>query len=78
MHVYPGSAIYVVFAVPLCSVYTNTLLANLNARGYIRGEMTSQNVDLQLSGSCHFKTNPRETTSTSVPGGFSRSKLVEL
>jgi len=73
LQIYPGNVIYVVFAVPLCSVYCNTLLANLNARGYIRGEMTTQNVDLQLSGSFHFKTNPQpgETGSTPIPAQHS-------
>ena len=37
-----------VFAFPLCSVYCNTLLANLNARAYIRGETTTYNVDADL------------------------------
>ena len=35
MHVYPTNALYGVFAIPLSSIYCNTLLANLNARLYM-------------------------------------------
>lgn len=34
--------IYAVFSFPICSVYCNTLLANLNGRAYLRGEETVQ------------------------------------
>ncbi|KAG6381791.1 hypothetical protein JVT61DRAFT_399 [Boletus reticuloceps] len=34
--------------IPLCSVYCNTLLANLNARAYVLGAGETQNVDLDL------------------------------
>ncbi|KAN0088271.1 hypothetical protein V8E55_005328 [Tylopilus felleus] len=43
LHVYPISSLYAVFGLPLCSVYCNTLLANLNARSYIRGEIVTRN-----------------------------------
>jgi len=49
LHLYPTNLLYSVFAFPLCSVYCNTLLANLNARAYIRGETTTtHNVDVDL------------------------------
>ncbi|KAG6372768.1 hypothetical protein JVT61DRAFT_7166 [Boletus reticuloceps] len=34
--------------IPLCAVYCNTLLANLNARAYVMGTETTFNVDLDL------------------------------
>ncbi|KAF8448815.1 hypothetical protein L210DRAFT_3523191 [Boletus edulis BED1] len=40
--------LYVVFVFPLCSVYCNTLFANLNGRMYIRGEGTTQDVRVDL------------------------------
>ena len=44
LHVFPKNMLYAVPYLPLCSVSCNTLLANLNARGYIGGEaiMTRQ------------------------------------
>ncbi|KAN0088260.1 hypothetical protein V8E55_005317 [Tylopilus felleus] len=51
LHVYPSNLLYAVFAFPLCSVYCNTLLANLNARAYIRGETATPNVDVDLFAS---------------------------
>ncbi|KAF8448801.1 hypothetical protein L210DRAFT_2627601 [Boletus edulis BED1] len=48
---YPHNSIYTVFGVPLCSVYCNTVLANLNARTYILGDMT--HIDSwRTGGSC--------------------------
>ncbi|KAH0836829.1 hypothetical protein J3R83DRAFT_8605, partial [Lanmaoa asiatica] len=44
LHLFPLNLLYAVFGIPLCSVYCNTLLANLNARAYIRGEATTPNV----------------------------------
>ncbi|KAI9574187.1 hypothetical protein HD554DRAFT_5812 [Boletus coccyginus] len=37
----PSTQLTMVFAIPLSSLYCNTLLANLNARAYIRGEAAS-------------------------------------
>ncbi|KAI9568509.1 hypothetical protein HD554DRAFT_2098636 [Boletus coccyginus] len=48
LHLYRSASLYVVFGYPLCSVYCNTLLANLNARAYIRGETTTLNTDADL------------------------------
>lgn len=57
MHVFPSNFLYLVFAIPLSSLYCNTLLANLNARVYIRGEATTHYpggdlvmMSLQVSG----------------------------
>ncbi|KAF8555070.1 hypothetical protein OG21DRAFT_954871 [Imleria badia] len=40
LRVFPTNLLYVVFGIPLSSIYCNTLLANLNARTYIRGGTT--------------------------------------
>ena len=37
-----------VFGIPLSSLYCNTVLANLNARAYIRGESATHNPDTDL------------------------------
>jgi hypothetical protein len=47
MHTYLTESISMVFATPLCSVYCNTVLANLNARQYIRSETTGHNIDTE-------------------------------
>ena len=64
-----------VFAIPLSSLYCNTLLANLNARAYIRGEVVVSPVSDdtkadQQSGEVQF-ISPAHHVS------FSRSDLVE-
>ncbi|KAF8141413.1 hypothetical protein EV363DRAFT_1308043 [Boletus edulis] len=49
LRIYPRNLRYVMFAIPICSVYCNTLLANLNVRVYFRGKMMEHSVDLQVS-----------------------------
>ena len=77
---------YTVFGFPLCSVYCNTLLANLNARTYIRGETTTHHTDVDLfTTSTSISRAPdspkvdkyrRESGLVSFcPGGFLSSKL---
>ncbi|KAI9454600.1 hypothetical protein HD554DRAFT_2150087 [Boletus coccyginus] len=48
LYLYPSETFYVVFGFPLCSIYCNTLLANLNARAYIRGETATLHTDAGL------------------------------
>ena len=48
MHALPSNLLYVVFAIPLGSLYCNMVLANLNARLYIRGDATTHNTDGDL------------------------------
>jgi len=48
MRAFPWSLLYLVFGISLCPLYSNTLLANLNARAYIRGEAVTQNVGSDL------------------------------
>ena len=49
MYVLPSKGIYALFAPPLCSVYSNTVLANLNARVYLRDRPGGQDVMLASS-----------------------------
>ncbi|KAN0080021.1 hypothetical protein V8E55_009587 [Tylopilus felleus] len=46
--VFRANALSAVFSIPLSSVYCNTLLANLNARTYIRGDGTTHNASTDL------------------------------
>jgi len=51
VHLYPSNLLNTVFTFSLCPVYCNTLLANLNARAYIRGEAMAYNADMDLFAS---------------------------
>ncbi|KAH7888825.1 hypothetical protein F5I97DRAFT_2005299 [Phlebopus sp. FC_14] len=44
-----GTSIWVVFDMPICSLYCNTLLANLNGRTYIAGKSTIISTGINLS-----------------------------
>lgn len=44
------NGLYLVFSVPLPAIYCNTLLANLNARTYIRGGTTSHELVVMSGG----------------------------
>ncbi|KAF8141405.1 hypothetical protein EV363DRAFT_1578669 [Boletus edulis] len=57
---YPHNSIYTVFGVPLCSIYCNTVLANLNARTYILGDMTTH-VDSWRTGGSSTQQEGGET-----------------
>ncbi|KAG9313780.1 hypothetical protein JVU11DRAFT_6140 [Chiua virens] len=48
MYVVKTAPYYVVLAIAICPVYCNTLLANLNARDYIRGSTTPDEIDIDL------------------------------
>ncbi|KAN0088237.1 hypothetical protein V8E55_005294 [Tylopilus felleus] len=48
LHLFPSNLMYTVFGIPICSIYCNTVLANLNARAYLRGDSTTNNIDLDL------------------------------
>ncbi|KAF8555075.1 hypothetical protein OG21DRAFT_1496551 [Imleria badia] len=48
LSVFPQASYYVAFATPLSSIYCNTLLANLNARTYIREGRTTHNAGPDL------------------------------
>ncbi|KAG6378134.1 hypothetical protein JVT61DRAFT_13822 [Boletus reticuloceps] len=50
------------FGIPLCSVYCNTLLANLNVRVYCRDKMMEHSVDLQASEDCKTEKQSGEVT----------------
>ncbi|KAI9567068.1 hypothetical protein HD554DRAFT_2270467 [Boletus coccyginus] len=61
LHVFPSNMIYTVFVTPICPIYCNTLLANLNARAYIRAEATRHNggVDLFTTSTSRVCNNTR-------------------
>lgn len=48
MYVLSANLIYAVFFIPLCSIYCNTVLANLNGRIYIRDDKGDSNVELNI------------------------------
>ena len=83
LQVYPSTLLNVLFAFPLCSVYCNTLLANLNARGYIRGEMTIHNLNvdssttnLRVSSGFNIDQQQGKPESIQMSGKISRSGQV--
>lgn len=43
--------LYVVFGAPICSIYCNTILANLNARTYLLGNKTDAHTELFTTAS---------------------------
>ena len=49
------------FGIPTASIYCNTLLANLNARSYIRGEALPHNVDVDLFANTSSSTRLSES-----------------
>jgi hypothetical protein len=71
----------VVFGIPLSSLYCNTLLANLNARAYIRGETTTHNPDtdlviMGLPGSGEIKAEDQSKETETKP--ISSTRLVSV
>jgi hypothetical protein len=68
LRLYPSQVLYAVFGFPLCSVYCNTLLANLNARTYIRGDTTAYNTEADLF------TSSTSRASDGTKGGKHRSE----
>ncbi|KAF8546536.1 hypothetical protein OG21DRAFT_1107881 [Imleria badia] len=86
LHMFPTTFLSAVFSFPLCSVYCNTLLANLNGRAYIRGETTTHNVDVdiftnvtsQVPDSAKGNKHPQRVVSFRTSSEFSHSELVLL
>jgi len=80
LHVFPSNLLYVVFGIPLSSLYCNTLLANLNARAYIRGETTTHNPDtdlviMGLPGSGEIKAEDQSKETETKPISSTRLKI---
>ncbi|KAG6380571.1 hypothetical protein JVT61DRAFT_4934 [Boletus reticuloceps] len=77
LRLFPPSVLYfVLFGIPLSSLYCNTLLANLNARAYIRsgkmtpvfdGTMAENHSEMVFASSTHQKTT-EVGTSTNAAG----------
>ncbi|KAG6381783.1 hypothetical protein JVT61DRAFT_389 [Boletus reticuloceps] len=61
LRIYPRNLRYAMFAIPLCSIYCNTVLANLNVRVYCRDKMMGHSVDLQASEDRKTDTQSGET-----------------
>ena len=83
MHVFSFSSdiVYVVFLVPLCPVYCNTLLANLNARVYIGSHGETMDCFTSPSLPVSDTTKPsKQHGSVSYPQevGFLQFGLVRL
>ena len=69
---YPTTFLHAVFSFPLCSVYCNTLLANLNGRAYIRGGTTTTNIDADLF------TNVTSGASNSIKGDKTSPRVASF
>ncbi|KAK7060439.1 hypothetical protein VNI00_001204 [Paramarasmius palmivorus] len=67
---FPGGIQFLVAEIPLCNIYVNTLLANLNARQYVRGESVSD-----YNSTPSRLTSRTGNTSTLGSGGGSLFKL---
>jgi len=61
MYVWPSEKLYVLFIYPICSIYCNTVLANLNARSYLsdRSGVRRDRVDL-VTGASAFSGGQTE------------------
>jgi hypothetical protein len=61
LHVFPSNLLPTVFIIPLCPLYCNTLLANLNVRAYVRGEPTAHDAggDLFTSATSPMSNIPK-------------------
>ncbi|KAI9574189.1 hypothetical protein HD554DRAFT_5838 [Boletus coccyginus] len=74
----PSTLLTMVFAVPLSSLYCNTLLANLNARAYIRGEAASSSAFDDTRADKHKQSEGiRRTTEVVTFVDLDRSAMSE-
>ncbi|KAF8435795.1 hypothetical protein L210DRAFT_3762595 [Boletus edulis BED1] len=65
LRLYPSTFLHALPAIPLCSLYCNTLLANLNARAYVRdGEATPvfDNTNPEKQNELVFSSPHQKTT----------------
>ncbi|KAG9313210.1 hypothetical protein JVU11DRAFT_6669 [Chiua virens] len=67
LHVFPSNLLYTVPYLPLCSLYCNTLLANLNVREYIKGATATHNAGRAVFARSNSQTS--ESTKTGTPSG---------
>ncbi|KAG9318042.1 hypothetical protein JVU11DRAFT_106 [Chiua virens] len=72
LRAYPGNLVYSVFDFPLASIYCNTLLANMNARAYIKGQSTS------VFASADLVTNSRGSGSSNSKHQANEIKFAGL
>ncbi|KAH7917972.1 hypothetical protein BV22DRAFT_1042060 [Leucogyrophana mollusca] len=76
--VFPSNLIYVVGYFPVSSIYCNTLLANLNARAYIRGESSSLSAGADLISMQFSTTKVNRTPAILIAKGRGRSKETSV
>ncbi|KAH0830189.1 hypothetical protein J3R83DRAFT_1544 [Lanmaoa asiatica] len=74
LRAFPSELIYVVFDFPLCSIYCNTLLANLNARSYIKNQASTLNVGADLITDSRESRSKHSTVPTELKLFASRSQ----
>ena len=66
------------FGIPLGSIYCNTLLANLNARSYIRGDAVVDNIGAELAMRTPQGSGDPKTMVQSGDIKFAASPLVSF
>ena len=71
MHVFSTSALYMVFSIPLSSLYCNAFLANLNVRSYVRGEGTTHKFNAGAEMVVMDRTASNDTTTAKQSMRFS-------
>ena len=76
MRAFPNNLIYVLFGIPLGSIYCNTLLANLNARSYIRGDPLVDHVAADLTLRARPASGGPKTTIHSGEINFASSPFM--
>ncbi|KIK52547.1 hypothetical protein GYMLUDRAFT_49851 [Collybiopsis luxurians FD-317 M1] len=73
--IYPRAALYVIFDFTMCSLYTNTLLANLNARDYMASNLATE-VSFPSKSIPSRSSQPHDQLETSM--GFSLPSDFEM
>ncbi|KAN0073659.1 hypothetical protein V8E55_012136 [Tylopilus felleus] len=78
MHVFSTSALYMVFSIPLSSLYCNALLANLNVRSYVRGEGTTHKFNAGAEMVVMDRTASNDTTTAKQSMRFSSAIHLDI
>ncbi|KAN0088240.1 hypothetical protein V8E55_005297 [Tylopilus felleus] len=71
LYAFRSNFIYTAFSFPLGSIYYNTVLGNLNARAYLRGDDTTNNVDLDL-----FRHSTSRVANTTQRNRWRRQRML--
>ncbi|KAN0073573.1 hypothetical protein V8E55_012243 [Tylopilus felleus] len=78
MHVFSTSALYMVFSIPLSSLYCNAFLANLNVRSYVRGEGTTHKFNAGAEMVVMDRTASNDTTTAKQSMRFSSAIHLDI